>query len=206
MPCTETRISACKTKELFEISPFFLLCHCHVQCHSFHCRRLFSYIHPNAGSALRPPDHPGSTWLMFAKNTNVSEGPPITEAIFATIFCRVSLYADPGNPFCFRCTVSNSSADFREFHLEPSNNPKWPLCVFARSTPTFVPNELICDRQSVLPLCMQWVCIPLERQTICGVQRSTNLNHNIDIISPRLTLLFTITLCFLKLSVSHTTK
>ncbi len=49
--------------------------------------------------------------------------------------------ADPGNQFCFRCTVSNSSADFREFPLEPSNNSKWLLYVhvFGKEYPTFVP-------------------------------------------------------------------
>ncbi len=47
-------------------------------------------FHPNAGSALRPPDDPESTWLRFAKiNTNISEGPAITEAIFVTILCRL---------------------------------------------------------------------------------------------------------------------
>ena len=62
-------------------------------------------FHPNAGSALRPDD-PGSTWIRFAKlNTNVSEGPAITDALFVTIFCRLSRYADLGNPFCFRYTV-----------------------------------------------------------------------------------------------------
>ncbi len=48
--------------------------------------------------------------------------------------------------------------------------------------------ELVCDQLSVPSHAVG--VYTLERQTICGGQRSTNLNHNIDIISPRLTLLF----------------
>ncbi len=59
----------------------------------------------------------------------------------------------------------------------------------ARSSLFQAENELICACSDVYSL---------EGQTIWWVQRSTNINYNVAIISPLLTLFFNIILCLLK--------